>query len=171
MKTYKIVLGLSMLSFEEIVHNPEDINAVDTMGRTALAWAAARGDTRATVTLLSHGGDPNIADVQLSGPLSNAASQGHAVAVRLLLEVGEQPDLCHPSGERKGSPLNCATRNATDILLLTSLLDFGADVDASGNDGRPGLFMRQGLIILGLLCCYWNTAPTSTQYWLTGQLL
>ncbi|KAJ6190496.1 hypothetical protein N7519_000517 [Penicillium mononematosum] len=139
-KTHRIVLGLSMLSLEdEITRSPQDINAVDAMGRTALAWAAARGDTRAIVTLLSHGADPNIVDVQLSGPLSNAASQSHTVAVRLLLEAGAQPDLCHPSGERKGSPLNCATRNATDILLLKSLLDFGADVDASGNDGKTGL--------------------------------
>ncbi|KAJ5158820.1 uncharacterized protein N7500_008471 [Penicillium coprophilum] len=139
-KIHKIVLGLSMLSLEdEIAHTPEDINVVDAMGRTALAWAAARGDTRAIVTLLSHGADPNILDVQLSGPLSNAASQGHTVAVRLLLEAGAQPDVRHPSGEKKGSPLNCATRNATDILLLKSLLDFGADVDSSGNDGKTGL--------------------------------
>ncbi|CAI7587887.1 unnamed protein product [Penicillium glandicola] len=139
-KTHKIVLGLSMLSLEqEIIHSPADINAVDAMGRTALAWAAARGDTRAIVTLLIHGADPNIVDIQLSGPLSNAASQGHTVAVRLLLEAGAQTDIRHPSGERKGSPLNCATRNATDILLLKSLLDFGADVDASGNDGKTGL--------------------------------
>ena len=61
------------------------------------------------------------------------------VAVRLPLEAGAQPNLCHPSGERKGSPLNCATRNATDILLLKSPLDFGADVDANGNDGKTGL--------------------------------
>ncbi|KAG0155365.1 hypothetical protein PDIDSM_940 [Penicillium digitatum] len=139
-RTHKIVLGLLMLSLEdEINHSPQDINAVDAMGRTALAWAAARGDTRAIVTLLSHGADPNIVDIQLSGPLSNAASQGHTLAVRLLLEAGARPDLCHPSGERKGSPLNCATRNATDTLLLKSLLDFGADVNSSGNDGKTSL--------------------------------
>ncbi|KAJ5577124.1 ankyrin repeat-containing domain protein [Penicillium sp. DV-2018c] len=139
-RIHKIVLDLSKLSLEdEIYRSPQDINAVDAMGRTPLAWAAARGDTRAIVRLLSHGADPNIIDVQLSGPLSNAASQGHTVAVRLLLEAGAQTDLIHPSGEKKGSALNCATRNATDISLLKSLLDFGADVDASGNDGKTAL--------------------------------
>ncbi|CAG8018580.1 unnamed protein product [Penicillium salamii] len=139
-RIHKIILDLSKFCLEdEIYQSPEDINAVDAMGRTPLAWAAARGDTRAIVTLLSHGADPNIIDVQLSGPLSNAASQGHTVAVRLLLEAGAQTDLSHSSGEKKGSPLNCATRNATDILLLKSLLDFGADVDASGNDGKTAL--------------------------------
>ncbi|KAJ5951075.1 uncharacterized protein N7479_009488 [Penicillium vulpinum] len=38
----KTHLGLSILSLEDqITHSPEDINAVDAMGRTALAWAAA----------------------------------------------------------------------------------------------------------------------------------
>ncbi|KGO77701.1 hypothetical protein PITC_010650 [Penicillium italicum] len=139
-RIHKIIMDLAKLSLEdEISQNPEEINSVDAMGRTPLAWAAARGDTRAIVTLLSHGADPNIIDVQLSGALSNAASQGHTVAVRLLLEAGAQTDLCHPSGEKKGSPLNCATRNATDVLLLKTLLDFGADVDASGNDGKTAL--------------------------------
>ncbi|RHZ48189.1 ankyrin repeat domain-containing protein [Aspergillus thermomutatus] len=139
-KTHKIVLGLSTLDLEdEISRKPGDVNAVDAMGRTPLAWAAARGDTRAIVTLLSHGANPNIMDVQFSGPLSNAAAQGRTVAVRLLLEAGAHTDFQIPNGEKKGSPLNCAARNATDALLLKSLLDFGADVDACGTDGKTAL--------------------------------
>lgn len=87
-KTHKIVLGLSLPSLEdEIIQNPDDINATDAMGRTPLAWAAARGDHRAIVTLLGHSADPIIMDVQLSSHLSNAASQGRTVVVRLLLEA------------------------------------------------------------------------------------
>lgn len=78
-------------------------------------------------------------DVQLSGPLSNAASQGHTVAVRLLLEAGALTDFRKPGNEKKGSPLNCAARNATDVLLPKSLLDFGAAVDSSGTDGKTSL--------------------------------
>lgn len=139
-QTHRIVLGLSLLSLEEeIARSPDDVDAVDAMGRTPLAWAAARGDTSAIVTLLSHGADPNTIDVQLSGPLSNAAAQGHIVSVRLLLEAGALPDTSIPGHEIKGSPLNCAARNATDVLLLRSLLDFGADVDSSGVDGKTAL--------------------------------
>ena len=139
-QTHRIVLGLSKLSLEqEIIHCPEDINEPDAMGRTALAWAAARGDRRAIVTLLGHGANPNLIDVQLSGPVSNAASQGHTVCVRLLLEAGADPDPPKPGGVRKGSPLNCAARNTTDVLLLKNLLDFGADVDSSGVDGKTAL--------------------------------
>ncbi|KFY91368.1 hypothetical protein V498_05505 [Pseudogymnoascus sp. VKM F-4517 (FW-2822)] len=139
-QTHRIVLGLSLLSLEEeIILHPEDIDTVDSMGRTPLAWAAARGDSRAIVTLLSHGADPNIIDVQLSGAVSNAASQGHTVCVRLLLEAGAHPDPPIPGGVKKGSPLNCAARNSTDVLLLKSLLDFGADVDSSGVDCKTAL--------------------------------
>lgn len=139
-QTHRIVLGLSLLSLEEeIILHPEDIDTVDSMGRTPLAWAAARGDSRAIVTLLSHGADPSIIDVQLSGAVSNAASQGHTVCVRLLLEAGAHPDPPIPGGVKKGSPLNCAARNSTDVLLLKSLLDFGADVDSSGVDCKTAL--------------------------------
>ena len=139
-QTHKIVLGLSLHDLEEEVQlHPEDINVQDVMGRTPLAWAAARGDTRAIVTLLSNYADPNITDVQLSGPVSNAAAQGHTVAVRLLLEAGANPEPRLPDGIRKGSPLNCAARNAADTLLLKTLLDFGADTESSGVDGKTAL--------------------------------
>ncbi|KAB8231758.1 ankyrin repeat domain-containing protein [Aspergillus alliaceus] len=139
-KTHKIVLGLSLSSLEdEIILNSDDIKARDAMGHTPLAWAAAQGDHRAVVTLLGHSAYPNIMDVQLSGPLSNAASQGRTVVVRLLLEAGAHTYFPYPNEERKGSPLNCAARNATDVLLLKTLLDFGADVDASVTDGRASL--------------------------------
>lgn len=137
---HRIVLGLSLRELEvEINSRPQDINEVDAMGRTPLAWAAARGDSRAISTLLSYGANPNIIDAQLSGPVSNAASQGHTLCVRLLLEAGAYPEPPIPGGVVKGSPLNCAARNSTDVLLLKSLLDFGADVDSSGVDGKTAL--------------------------------
>lgn len=138
------MLGLSTLNLEEeIVLHSEDINARDCeLGRTPLAWAAARGDKRAVV---SHGADPNILDCHSSGAVSNAAAQGHTVCVRLLLEAGACPNPPTVQGREKlrgrakvGCPLNCAAPNATDVLLLKTLLDFGAQVDASGVDRNTG---------------------------------
>lgn len=137
---HRIVLDLSMKSLdEELELHPRNVNVPDTMGRTPLAWAAARGDTRTVVTLLSHGANPNATDVQMSGPLSNAAAQGHTVCVRLLLEAGADPDPAILRVEKKGSPLNCAARNGTEVLLLKTLLDFGADIESSGVDGKTPL--------------------------------
>jgi ankyrin repeat protein len=44
-----------------------------------------------------------------------------------------------PGGVKKGSHLNCAARNSTDVLLLKSLLDFSADVDSSRVDCQTAL--------------------------------
>jgi ankyrin repeat protein len=140
-KTHRIVLSLSSSDLEaELLLHPEEIDVQDSMGRTALAWAAARNDSRAVVTLLRYGADPNIIDVQISGALSNAAAQGHTACVKLLLDAGADPDPALPRGIKKGSPLNVAARNANDPLLVKILLDFGADVNQAGVDGKTALF-------------------------------
>ena len=140
-KTHKIVLGLSLRNLaEELILNPDDINVQDAMGRTALAWAAARGDAQSVATLLGHGADPNIIDIQISGPLSNAAAQGHTTCVELLLEAGADPDPPLPKGVKKGSPLSVASRNSTDATLLKRLLDFGAHVNTLTAEDQTPLF-------------------------------
>jgi hypothetical protein len=73
---HKIVLGLSLQDLQtEIIRDPRNIDIRDAMGRTALEWAAARGEDRAVVTLLSFGADPNIVDNKLNTPLTLASNQ------------------------------------------------------------------------------------------------
>jgi len=140
-KAHSIVLGLSLQNLEqELVWNPDTVNMQDAMGRTPLAWAAARGDAHAVAILLIHGADPNIMDVQVSGPLSNAAAQGHTTCVELLLEAGADPDPSPPKGVKKGSPLSVASRNTKDATLLKRLLDFGADPNSLTAEDQTPLF-------------------------------
>lgn len=137
---HKIVLGLSMLELEdEILKRLDEVNGTDIMGRTALAWAACRGDERAIVILLRYGAKVNTLDIQNSAPVCHAADRNHATCVRLLLEAGADPDIAASLGHKVGGPLNCAARNASDPLVLKSLLDFGANPDASGIDGMTAL--------------------------------
>lgn len=139
--THKIVLGLSLHNLEEeLMLSPNDINSQDSMGRTPLAWAAARGDAQTVATLLSYGADPNITDVQMSGPLSNAAAQGHTACVELLLEAAANPDPPLPAGVKKGTSLSVAARNSNDATLLKRLLDFGANVNALTVEDKTPLF-------------------------------
>lgn len=131
---HHVILGLSSRSIEEVLdEHPEQLEALDAKGRTPLSWAACKGDRRAIIVLLAHGADPNTVDIQNSGPVTNAADQGHTACVRLLLEAGGECDPIRP--EKKGSPLNCAARNAHDPLLIQTLLDFGANIEACGVDG------------------------------------
>lgn len=117
---------------EEIISHPEYIDAVDALGRTPLIWAAARGNEHFVALLLGAGADSNTLDIQWTGAVSYAAERDHTICVRLLLEAGAEPDPLLPGGIRVGSALNCAARNATRPLILKTLLDFGADVEASG---------------------------------------
>jgi ankyrin repeat protein len=137
---HRIVLGLSMSSLEEeLLRHPENIDASDALARTPLIWAAARGDEHSVTLLLGAGADPNALDIQWTGAVSYAAERDHAVCVRLLLEAGADPDPLLPNGIRVGSALNCASRNATNPLVIKTLLDFGADVEASGVEGITSL--------------------------------
>jgi ankyrin repeat protein len=140
-QTHRIILGLSSSNLEaELQLHPANINIQDAMGRTPLAWAAARGDSHSIVTLLRYGADPNIMDSQISGPLSNAAAQGHTACVKLLLDAGANPDPSLPCGINKGGPLNVAARRSNDPVLVKLLLDFGAEIDQAGVDGKTALF-------------------------------
>lgn len=137
---HKIVLGLSMMSLEEeVALHPETTEAVDALGRTPLVWAAARGDEHAVALLLGAGANPNALDTQWTNAVSYAAERDHVVCVRLLLEAGAEPDPVLPTGISVGSALNCATRNASMPLILKTILDFGADVEASGIEGVTSL--------------------------------
>ncbi len=124
---------------EEVALHPENIDAIDALGRTPLIWAAARGSEHFVAFLLGAGAGPNILDTQWTGAVSYAAERDHTVCVRLLLEAGAEPDPLLPPGIRVGSALNCATRNAKKPLILKTLLDFGADVEASGVEGITSL--------------------------------
>ncbi|KAL8705358.1 MAG: hypothetical protein Q9201_001514 [Fulgogasparrea decipioides] len=137
---HRIVLGLSMQDLEEsLLLHPELIDIPDAMGRTALAWAAARGDERSIVALLQHGAEVNTIDVQHSGVVGHAADRNYVTCVRLLLEAGADPNIAASHGYKVGNPVNVAVRNASDPLILKTLLDFGADVDSCGVDGVTGL--------------------------------
>jgi ankyrin repeat protein len=139
-QVHKIVLGLSLKNLEERpLRHPEENNAVDAMGRTPLAWAAARGDIRVVTSLFQHDANPNIIDMQLSGPLSNAAARGHTICVRLLTRRWSRGWSKLPPGMKKGSPLIVTARCATDVVPLKSLLDFGADPDSGGVGGITAL--------------------------------
>ncbi|KAF2238519.1 ankyrin [Viridothelium virens] len=139
-KLHKIIIGLSTASLEqEAQAHPEEIDATDAKGRTALQWAAALGDDRSVAILLSYQANPNHMDQQFSGPLLDAAAQNHPGCLRLILEAGADPN--HPIYKKlkKGNPLNVATRLGSDPIVIETLLDFNSDIESCGPEGRTSL--------------------------------
>lgn len=121
------------------------------MRRTALEWAAARGDDRAVLTLLSFGGKPNITDNKLNTPLTLESNQDNTLCVQLLLEAGALANPVLPLGVKLSSPLNCAARSVDGVAPLLHvargkpvsfaelLLDYGADIKATSKNGLTSL--------------------------------
>ena len=89
--------------------------------------------------ILSHGANVNTLDVQHSGVVGHAADMSYVTCVRLLLEAGADPDIASAQGFKVGNPLNVAARNASDLLVLKTLLEFGASIDSCGIDGMIAL--------------------------------
>ncbi|KAI0156939.1 ankyrin repeat-containing domain protein [Xylariaceae sp. FL1272] len=137
---HKIVTGLSLRDLEtELQEHPEDIDKQDALGRSAISWAAARGNEEHVTLLLTYGANPNILDNSLSGPVTYSADRSHAVCTRLLLDAHARTDPVLPTGFIVGTPLNCAARNASDPAVIELLLQYGANPDATGVDRRTPL--------------------------------
>ncbi len=80
------ICSCTLLDLEkEVQLCADEVDTTDALGRSPLIWASARGDERSVAILLSYNADPNLVDLQNSGPLMYAAAQNHAVCVRLLL--------------------------------------------------------------------------------------
>ena len=137
---HKIVLGMSLRCLEEhLIDDTDAIHAVDIQKRTALFWAAARGDERSTVALLAHGADPNAMDKNGATPLYLAAGEGRTGCIRLLLEAGAQTEPKLPPGIGRSTPLICAAMNAPDPLATKTILDFNANINACNPEGMTAL--------------------------------
>ena len=102
-------------------------------GKTALSWAAIRGDLEMTEALLEAGADVNLADDDGNTPLILAASAGPEL-VRKLIGAGSEVNRANRQGE---TALTLAARR--DVASVRVLLDAGANVSAQDARGLDAL--------------------------------
>lgn len=67
---------------------PEELNARDSEGLTALMCAAIRGDYRTALALKAAGADVHLTDAQGRKAVHLAAKHGHSVLIACLIEGG-----------------------------------------------------------------------------------
>lgn len=91
----------------------DELETVDSEGRTALHWAADRGQVEACAQLLAAGANVDAMDQSGGTPLAYAVICEHADVVRLLIGAGADPFLRATDGE---SPLSLASPDTKSVL-------------------------------------------------------
>jgi ankyrin repeat protein len=136
-RLHKIVIGLLGGDLErELELSTSMINDTDSTKRTALTWAAARGDEHAVRTLLKYNAKPNTACIAGNSPLLLAARASRPGAIKPLIEAGAWIDWKN-SWQYTALHYAACYRNTNDHLR--PLLEAGADVNAKDAYGSSPL--------------------------------
>ncbi|KAL8677485.1 MAG: hypothetical protein Q9186_006084 [Xanthomendoza sp. 1 TL-2023] len=131
---HKIVLHLIPRTIEsELAYSTRDLNAVDSCGRTALAWAAARGDELAVQILIDYGADVNLPDGQGNTPLHHTKS---TECIDKLLDAGADKSARNTFGH---TPLHMVYRGTGSRPVLKRLMAADINIDATDNSGETAL--------------------------------
>ena len=130
---HKVVLDLNPLVLLTVVSDMSisEINQGDVNGKTALSWAAERGDSDAVQLLLQHGADPNKLSHSKKSALYFAARSRSYVCVDALLNANAdiKPYL---------SPLYQAVL-FSGVEICELLLSKGARIDVTSRNGSTVL--------------------------------
>lgn len=120
---HRIVLGLHGGNLEEeLREGVESVNARDFRGKTAVFWAAARGDVKSLLLLLDAWADPNITDAAGTSPLAIALSKGRAICALILLRHGADATLSDKYGN---APLHMLTTSHLNHETSVKSITFG----------------------------------------------
>lgn len=139
---HKIVLGLNGADLAcQLELTASRINDRDADGRTALSWAAARGDEQAVSLLLQAKANPNIAGHDGRMPLHWAANSSNSRIIEILLKYKANTD---PRDLWNRTPIhyaacNHAAPNMDDARYVGTLVAHGADINAQDCHERTAL--------------------------------
>lgn len=124
-----IILGCSPLDLATyLTISNEDIDVVDSFGRTALMWAAWRGDDTSFSTLLRFGANPQASSFDGNSVLLYATYGGSKACLTLLLGAGA--DINHTSHSLV-TPAMVRPRIGDNLAIATVRVVRGAMIEAS----------------------------------------
>lgn len=120
-----VILGLVKSDLEtQILLSTDPIDSTDWQGRTALSWAAAKGDLKSVEMLLKHGADANIPSLNGSTPLMFASRAPSPSCLKPLLAAGARPNELNAWHV---DALDYAMRIESGTRYILPLLQGGAD--------------------------------------------
>ena len=154
---HKAVLGIGPNTVGKALQQCSfwDVNTEDVHGRTALSWAAQRGDFNAMSLLLRHHADPHTSDLYKLPLLFRALRFGSPRCVQLLLDSGVDVDQLNGFGY---TPLIYLASRKDTAKVLDLLLEYQPQLNFQGTDRDSALLaaleilnfeMAQKLILCG----------------------
>ena len=124
-----IILGCSPLDLATyLTISNEEIDVVDSFGRTALMWAAWRGDDTSFSTLLQFGANPQASSFDGNSVLLYATYGGSKACLELL--VGAGADINHTSHSIV-TPAMVRPKIGDNLAIATVRVVRGASIEAS----------------------------------------
>lgn len=121
-------------ALKALIGSGADVNQAYGDGRTALHWAADRGDAESTALLLAAGASVRAPTrIGRYTPLHLASRSGSVAVIKLLIEAGADVDAV--TTNTGATPLHLAAMNGNPQAVAL-LLEHGARVDAT--DGEWG---------------------------------
>ena len=135
---HQIVLGLLHRDLgEELSVAPSfEVDYVDSRGRSALSWAALKGDSKAVSLLVEAGANVNISDSEGNTPLIYSVQGKYTSCMRILLKAGADAKAKNIKGR---NALMHAMRTSANPLCIEPLLAGGIDVNSQDGDGTSAL--------------------------------
>lgn len=133
---HKVVLDMSQMSLQSFLDvSSEMLDQGDSHGRTALSWAAQRGDVDKLRLLIDHGASIDASDRMGQTPLHHAVQRRGPEVIRHLLLTGANLNYRDSTGN---TPLHvmAAFQKDTDVIELVH--SFGADFEIrNAEDATP----------------------------------
>ena len=116
-----------------------DPNIADANGNTCLHFAVHQGCNKEVVQMIiDHGAHVNIANKNGLTALMIACERGNIDVINVLLEAGSDPDITDASGN---TCLQCSVLQGCSIEVLQTIIDHGAQVNATNKNGQTALMM------------------------------
>ena len=151
---HQTVLGLNKLDLTTLLASitRPALDAGDAQGRTALYWAAVRGDDATVAMLIEHGACLNKGNYEGMRPLDVAAASGNEASVWRFLESGLDTDLNYVSSGG-WTPLLHFCISGTSVEMVERLLSRGADLESRSWNGESALIMATSELRDDLVRC------------------
>jgi hypothetical protein len=130
---------LQQLLRNQLELSTSSINDTDAEGRTALSWAASRGDLESVKILLEFDADPNISSHRRQSPLHFPPQNEFANTGEIMTELLKKNADVNCVDFHKRTPLIYGACNQRNIANLKPLFDFRADCNAQDMHERTPL--------------------------------